>query len=289
MIPLGLRCLLELLGTAALVYIGCGAMLSSGEVAAVTLGFGLVVGLMVVTIGPRSGAHINPAVTIGFAIDRQFSWGEVVPYVLSQMLGGLLGVLGLAVSFSAYSSGQLAVRADITGPNVALSEIAAPNVTALNDTAANVNSPNATSSDEEQPVSRLQAIGRATGTFPGGAKDRGPGTERENRFTGAFVAEVLHSVFLMGVILAIVHDAKEEGGKCALVIGSTVAALCAAGGAAQASMNPARTFWCNLFADRADTLLLYVVAPVLGAAISALAARFLRSRSLNSSSAAPEA
>jgi glycerol uptake facilitator protein len=43
--------------------------------------------------GPYSGAHLNPAVTLGFALTGQFEWGAVLPYVAAQMLGGFAGAV----------------------------------------------------------------------------------------------------------------------------------------------------------------------------------------------------
>jgi glycerol uptake facilitator protein len=43
--------------------------------------------------GPYSGAHLNPAVTLGFAIAGQFDWCAVLPYIAAQMLGGFAGAV----------------------------------------------------------------------------------------------------------------------------------------------------------------------------------------------------
>lgn len=55
----------------------------------VALTFGLVVMAMIYALGPTSGAHINPAVTIAFACCGVFSWKQTVPYILSQCCGAL--------------------------------------------------------------------------------------------------------------------------------------------------------------------------------------------------------
>ena len=69
--PLARRCFAELIGTFALVVCGCGAMVVNDTTAAVThpgvaLTWGLVVLALVYALGEVSGAHLNPAVTVGF-------------------------------------------------------------------------------------------------------------------------------------------------------------------------------------------------------------------------------
>jgi len=90
----------EFLGAFALVFAGTGAIVidhASGGVvghAGVALTFGLVVLAMIHTFGDVSGAHLNPAVTLGFAVARRFAWGAVPGYVLAQT-GGALAASGL--------------------------------------------------------------------------------------------------------------------------------------------------------------------------------------------------
>lgn len=82
----------ELIGTFALVAIGPGAIMVSASTHAfghvgVALAFGLVITLAVAATGHLSGAHINPAVTIGFWSVGRFPRRDVVPYVLAQAAG----------------------------------------------------------------------------------------------------------------------------------------------------------------------------------------------------------
>ena len=90
----------EFLGTFALVFAGTGAIVVNGVSggvighAGIALSFGLVVMAMIYAFGDVSGAHLNPAVTLGFAVARRFSWSEVPPYVLAQ-LGGAFVASGL--------------------------------------------------------------------------------------------------------------------------------------------------------------------------------------------------
>ncbi len=85
-----------MLGTFALVFAGAGAIVvdtvSNGTIthAGVALTFGLVVLAMIYTVGDISGAHLNPAVTVGFWAARRFPGREVFPYALSQCVGALL-------------------------------------------------------------------------------------------------------------------------------------------------------------------------------------------------------
>ncbi len=91
----------EFFGTAFLVFAGCGAIIVNdlfGQVLGhlgVSMVFGLIVMAVIYSIGNVSGAHINPAVTIGFWAAKRIKFKEVPLYVLSQILGALLaaGVL----------------------------------------------------------------------------------------------------------------------------------------------------------------------------------------------------
>jgi glycerol uptake facilitator-like aquaporin len=61
---------------------------------AVPLAGGAALGIMVATFGPLSGAHLNPAVTLGLAVNRRFPWSYVPAYILAQ----LVGAIGAALS-----------------------------------------------------------------------------------------------------------------------------------------------------------------------------------------------
>lgn len=81
----------EFLGTFALVFAGTGAIVINGASQAtvthvgVALTFGLIVLAMIYAVGDVSGAHLNPAVTLGFVATRRFEPRWVVPYMLSQI------------------------------------------------------------------------------------------------------------------------------------------------------------------------------------------------------------
>lgn len=86
----------EIFGTFALVFAGTGAIVindvSGGTVthAGIALTFGLVVLSMIYAVGEVSGAHLNPAVTIGFFLARRFPGRRVLPYIISQCAGAFL-------------------------------------------------------------------------------------------------------------------------------------------------------------------------------------------------------
>ncbi len=83
----------EIIGTFALVFCGTGAIIidqqTGGQVGhiGVAITFGLIVTVMIYTFGDISGAHFNPAVTIGFSVAGLFERKEIFPYILSQAVG----------------------------------------------------------------------------------------------------------------------------------------------------------------------------------------------------------
>ena len=95
------RCVAELLGTFALVVIGPGAAMVAARTHAfghsgVALAFGLAVTLIVASSGHLGGAHVNPAVTIGFWSVRRFPGRDVAPYVVAQCVGAIAASVVLA-------------------------------------------------------------------------------------------------------------------------------------------------------------------------------------------------
>jgi aquaporin Z len=90
----------EVLGTFWLVFAGCGAaVIASGVVsngfpsgigyAGVALAFGLTVVTMAYAVGHISGGHFNPAITLGMAASGRFSWRDVLPYIVAQVLAAI--------------------------------------------------------------------------------------------------------------------------------------------------------------------------------------------------------
>jgi aquaporin Z len=95
----------EFIGTFALVFAGTGAIVindvTGGTVShvGVALTFGLVVLAMIYAVGDVSGAHLNPAVTLGFFAARRFPAGQIAPYVASQCGGAVVASLALRFLF----------------------------------------------------------------------------------------------------------------------------------------------------------------------------------------------
>ena len=112
--PIANRLYAEFLGTAWLVLGGCGAaMLAAGfpqlgiGFAGVALAFGITVLTMVYALGRVSGGHFNPAVTVGLATGGRFPWGEVIHYVIAQVLGGIAGAAILYVIVTGKVGGEI--------------------------------------------------------------------------------------------------------------------------------------------------------------------------------------
>ena len=99
----------ELFGVYALVTAGCGAIVVNAMTGAlghigVAVTFGLVVAVMIAGTGHLSGAHLNPAVTIAFALTRHFPRHEVPAYVGAQLLGAMGGACTLRLLFGTVAS-----------------------------------------------------------------------------------------------------------------------------------------------------------------------------------------
>ena len=207
--PMLRACVAEFVGTSGLLFAGTGAImvndLSGGQVTHLGIGltFGLIVAAMIFATGHISGAHINPAVTLAFALCRHFPWRRVPLYVAAQLTGAAAAGLTL-----------LAILGD---------------------------------------VAHMWA------TLPTGSDPQALGLE------------VMLTFFLMFVIMAVATDARAEGGLAAVAIGATVALESTfAGPIAGASMNPARSLGPALVGWTWTSQWLYVVGPVVGAAVAAL-------------------
>jgi aquaporin Z len=196
----------EVFGTFVLVFCGTGAVVIDAARGGVThvgvsLVFGLVVLALVYAFGDVSGAHINPAVTLGFFLAGRFEGRRVVPYILCQCIGAL------AASFL------------------------------------------------------LRALYPADATL--GATL--PASEEWR----SFVLEVLLTLFLMAVILAVSTGAKEKGIMAGVAVGSVIGLEALfAGPECGASMNPARSLAPAVVSGKLDHLWIYLTAPVLGAALA---------------------
>jgi aquaporin NIP len=210
------RALAEGLAAFALVFAGCGAIVANAEyggslgTVGIALVFGLVIMVMVYATGHLSGAHINPAVTVAFAITRHFPAREAVGYVGAQLCGAVAGALLLAALW--------------TG-------------------------------DPANLGATVPTVGAGT----------------------ALVYEAVLTGFLMFVIVAVATDTRAVGAAAAIAIGGTVGLDALFGGPVTgASMNPARSFGPALAAGEWTDFWLYVVGPIVGAAIGAVAYQLVR-------------
>lgn len=223
----------EALGTACLVFIGVGvatvsfgfavtASSPSAGVVATALAFGLVMLILAYAIGPVSGAHINPAVTMGFWVAGRLSTKDAVGYWVAQFVGGIAGAAVLRGLFAAvpdYSTAQQGLGTDGWGEH--------------------------------------SMIGLGAG--------------------GAFLAEAVLTFLFVFVVLTV----TSKGGGSPLLAG---AAIGFALGTVHllgipltgTSVNPARSLGPAIFVggDALSQLWLFIVAPLVGGAVAALASRY---------------
>ncbi len=96
--PVSKRAIAEFIGTFWLVFGGCGSAVLAAAFpglgigfAGVALAFGLTVLTMAYAIGHISGCHLNPAVSVGLVVGKRFPASELLPYVVAQVLGGIVG------------------------------------------------------------------------------------------------------------------------------------------------------------------------------------------------------
>ena len=226
----------EMLGTALLVFFGVGvATLSFGfklagsspsaGVVATALAFGLVMVIMAYAIGSISGAHINPAVTMGFLVSRRMSAVDALGYWVAQIIGGIIGAWLLHVIFASiagYSAATIGLGADGYGA---------------------------------QSMINLGA-------------------------GGAFLAETILTFCFVLVVLTVTTKAATTT-VSGLAIELALATVHLAGvPMTGTSVNPARSIGPALFVGgpALDQLWLFILAPLLGGALAALASMYLYPR-----------
>jgi aquaporin Z len=199
----------EALGTYFLVFAATGAVavdaVTHGTLGNIgmSLACGLVAFAMIEALGDISGAHLNPAVSVGFALAGRFPWRQVPGYVVAQFVGAF------AASFT--------VRALL------------PESPTLGEHSPHIIAPR------------------------------------------AFALECLLGLLLMMTILGVTAKAKERGLQAGLAIGAAVfLGVLLAGPISGGSMNPVRSIAPGVVSGRTDELWIYVVAPMLGAAIAGL-------------------
>jgi MIP family channel proteins len=100
----------ELIGTFILVFTGCAVAVAAilqrstagpafYDSLAVALAFGLALAAIVAAIGHVSGAHVNPAVTLGLAVTNKFSWQYVPIYIGAQLVGAIVGAIAVWICY----------------------------------------------------------------------------------------------------------------------------------------------------------------------------------------------
>ena len=204
----------EGIGTFALVFAGCGAIMVDAKThelghVGVAITFGLVIMFGIYAVGHISGAHFNPSVTFAFALSRHFPWTRALGYWGAQFVG--------AVAAAAVLRGSLGNIADVGA------------------------------------------------TLPSGSQGQ------------SFLWELVLTFFLMFVIMAVATDTRAVGEAAAIAVGGTVLLDAMFGGPISgASMNPARSTGPALVSGNLHALWLYIVAPICGASLAALAYQFVR-------------
>jgi glycerol uptake facilitator protein len=109
----------EMFGTAALVFIGPGSVtatlalekgtkapFSGADLLGISFAFFFVITAMVYAIGKVSGCHINPAVTFALAVTKRIPWSEAPLYWVSQVVGAIVGALGIFLLFGNVPASQ---------------------------------------------------------------------------------------------------------------------------------------------------------------------------------------
>ncbi|MFD1471631.1 MIP/aquaporin family protein [Companilactobacillus mishanensis] len=106
-----IRCIAEFIGTALMVALGNGSVANvelkgtkgyHGGWVLIGLGYGVGVMIPAMMFGTISGAQINPAMTLALAVNNEFPWAEVGPYLLAQMLGAIFGQACVVAAYKPY-------------------------------------------------------------------------------------------------------------------------------------------------------------------------------------------
>jgi aquaporin NIP len=209
------RLVAEAVATFCLVFAGTGAIvvdavaggIGHGGVAAA---FALVVAVMIFAVGHLSGAHMNPAITAGFALGRHFPVAEVAPYWIAQLAGALAASLALKSLFG--TAGNLGVT---------------------------------------QPA--------------------------HVTVVSAAVLEAGLTAVLAIVVLAVATDTRAAGSLAAIAVGATIGVeALVLGPITGASMNPARSLAPAAVTGDWTDIWVYLVGPMVGAAIGVAVYEYLR-------------
>ena len=103
----------ELIGTFALVFVGCGTAMFSGPTAgivAVSLAFGLTIVAAAYALGHISGGHFNPAVTLGLVAGGRFQSSDALSYIAAQVVGAVAAAIVLSMIFNGAPVGPGATK-----------------------------------------------------------------------------------------------------------------------------------------------------------------------------------
>ncbi len=204
----------EAIGTFALVFAGCGAIMVDAKThqlghIGVAISFGLVIMFGIYAVGHISGAHFNAAVTFAFALTRHFPWPRALAYWSAQFVGAIS-----AAALLRFSLGNI----------------------------ANIGA-----------------------TYPSGSNAQ------------SFLWELVMSAFLMFVILAVATDTRAVGEAAAIAIGGTIGLDAMFGGPISgASMNPMRSLGPGIVSGDLHGIWIYLLAPLVGAALGGVAYQFVR-------------
>ena len=115
----------EFVGTFTLIFIGAGSIITADAVGGgvggaglitIALAHGLAIAVMVSAVGHISGAHFNPAVTVGAWVTRRIGSGPAVAYVLAQVVGALAGALALRLLLPGQMWGAAALGTPLVDP-----------------------------------------------------------------------------------------------------------------------------------------------------------------------------
>ena len=210
----------ELVGTFVLVFGGCGSAVLAGDkigFLGVSLAFGLSLLAMAYAIGPISGCHINPAVTVGLVLTKKTEPGQAVGYIVAQVVGAILAAGVLLLIAKGVAAGY--------DPAVA-------------------------------------------GFAANGYDEHSPG---HYNLVSAFVAEVVLTAFLVVTVLG-ATDLKAPVGFAGIAIGLVLVLIHLVGiPVTNTSVNPARSIGPAVFVGgwALGQLWLFVVAPLIGAALAA--------------------
>jgi MIP family channel proteins len=105
--PLNRDSIAEFIGTFMLVFVGAGAVIATRDVVAVALAHGLMLAVIVYTFGHFSGAHVNPAVTLGLLVGGKVNTMRAIRYWVAQFAGGIAAAILLWIVIPEATRGNL--------------------------------------------------------------------------------------------------------------------------------------------------------------------------------------